>query len=176
MKTKGILISSVIGLAAVGAIAATSLSLGSAAHATGSGGHGMSKMFGGGHHGMGQGGMGGGRGMAHLCGPARSEKVEHAISFVDDFMTFSGPQKQAWDNLAGALRAGDEKVGAACATFKDGKPPQSATGKLGMAESFLTAGLAVVQQVRPAFDRFYDTLNEKQQKSLDDLLSRRHHR
>ncbi len=176
MKTKGILISSAIGLAAVGAVAATSLSLGSAANATGSERHAASGMSGGGHHGWGHGGMRGGRGMAHLCGPARSEKVEHAISFVDNFMTFSGPQKEAWEELAGALRAGDKKVGEACETLKDGKPPQNAMGKMSMAESFLTAGLNVVQQVRPAFDRFYGTLNEKQQKSLDELLSRRHHR
>lgn len=176
MKTKGILISSAIGLAAVGAVAATSLSLVSAANATGSERHAASGMSGGGHHGWGHGGMRGGRGMAHLCGPTRGEKVAQAISFVDNFMNFTGPQQKAWEELAVALRAGDEKVGEACETLTDGKAPHGAMGKLSMAESFLTAGLNVVQQVRPAFDRFYATLNEMQQKALDDLLSRRHHR
>ena len=174
MKIKGILISSAIGLLAVSAVAATTLSLGSAVSAKGAETDAASAMFGGGHHGWRHGGGRGG--MAHFCGPARGKKLEQAISFVDNFMTFTTPQQQAWKELAGALRTGNERVGVACGTLKDGKPPQSATGKLAMAESFLTAGLNVVQQVRPAFDRFYGTLNDKQRKSLDDLLSRRHRR
>lgn len=175
MNTKGILISGAIGLLAVAAIAATTVSLGSGVSAKGAETSTASALFGRGHHGWGHGGGRGGRGLAHLCGPVRGEKVEHAISFVDNFMTFTSPQQQAWEGLAGALRAADDRVGLACEGIKDGKPPQSATAKLAMAERFLSAGLDVVQQVRPAFDRFYGTLSDKQQKSLDDLLSRRRH-
>lgn len=173
MQTKGILISGAIGLVAAAAVAATTLSISSASESEGVKSGAASGMFAGGHHGWRHGGKHGGRGMAHLCGAVRGEKVEHAISFVDNFMSFTTPQQQAWDELADALRAGDKRVGAACATLKDGKPPEGATAKLAMAESFLSAGLEVVQKVRPAFDRFYGTLNDKQRKALDDLLSRR---
>ncbi len=174
MKTKGILISGAIGLVAAAAVAATTLSISGAAGSEGKQMGAASSMFGGGHHGWRHGGRHGGRGVAHLCGMVRGEKVEQAISFVDNFMTFTPPQQQAWDKLAQALRASDDRVGAACATLKDGKAPQGASAKLAMVESFLTAGLDVVRRVRPAFDGFYDTLNDKQRKSLDDLLSRRH--
>ncbi|MDA1099443.1 MAG: Spy/CpxP family protein refolding chaperone [Proteobacteria bacterium] len=174
MNTKSIFISGAVGLVAVAAVVATTLSLGSTVSAKGTEASAASGLFGGDHHGWGHGGGRGGRGMAHLCGPARGEKIAHAISFVDNFLTFTSPQQKAWEELAEALRAGDARIGVACEAFKDGKPPQSATAKLAMAESFLAAGLDVVQQVRPAFDRFYATLNDKQRKSLNDLLSRRH--
>jgi hypothetical protein len=35
-------------------------------------------------------------------------------------------------------------------------------------------GLEVVQEVRPAFDRFYGTLSEDQKQALDQLINRRH--
>lgn len=170
MNTKALLISGAVGLVAIAAVTATTLSIGSATENQGTHVGMASAMFAGGHHG----GRRGGRGMAHLCGMARGEKVEHAISFVENFMSFTGPQQQAWEELAQAVRGGNEKVGEACAELKDGQPPRTAMAKLAMVETFLTTGLDVVQQVRPAFDQFYATLNDKQQKALDDLMSRRH--
>jgi len=166
MSTKGILISGAVGLVAVAAIAATTLSLGAATMAEAAG---AGSMFGR-HHG----GRHGNR-IAMICSPARSEKVEHAISFVENFMNFTTPQQQAWTPLAQALRKGDGHVAKACATLKDGKMPTTASGKFAMMETVLSTGLEIVTEVRPAFDKFYNTLNTKQQKSLDDLLSRRHH-
>ena len=173
MQTKGILISGAIALVATAAVAATTLSISLAAGSQDMKPGAASGMFGGGHVGW-RHGRRGGRGMAHLCGAVRGEKIEHAISFVDNFMSFTMPQQQAWDDLAQTLRAGDKRVGVACAAIKDGKPPKGAMAKLAMAESFLTTGLEVVQKVRPAFDRFHGTLNDKQRKALDDFLSRRH--
>ncbi len=169
MSKLGILISSAIGLVAVAGVAATTLSLGAvtmaAAETTAA-----SSMFGR-HHGW----RHGGNRIARICSPARGEKVEHGIVFVENFMNFTTPQQQAWDGLAQAVRAGNARVDEACATLKDGKMPTSATEKFAMAETVLSAGLDIVMKVRPAFDQFYKTLNSKQQKSLDDLLSRRHH-
>lgn len=173
MKTKGVLISSAVGLMAVTAVAATSLSISAAAETEGARMAPAKAMFGG-HHGWRHGGRHGGGPMTHLCGMARGEKIQRAISFVDNFMSFTPPQQQAWDDLARTLRAGNDRIGTACDTLKDGKAPESAPAKLTMTEDFLTAALDVVRQVRPAFDRFYGTLNAKQRKALDDLLSRRH--
>ena len=170
MSKKGILISSAIGLVAIAAVAATTFSLGAATSAFAETKT-ASSMFAG-HHGW----RHGGKRIAHICSPARSQKIEHGISFVENFMNFTTPQQQAWNGLAQALRAGDGRVEEACSTLKDGEMPKSATAKFAMVETVLSAGLDIVLKVRPAFDKFYDTLNTKQQKSLDDLLSRRHHR
>lgn len=169
MNKTGILISGVICLVAAGAVAATTLSLGSAVGAEAAGMRTASAMLGG------HGGRHGNR-VRHVCSPMRGEKLEQGISFVENFMNFTMPQQQAWEGLAQALRAGEQTVGDACATMKDGLMPVTATEKLALLETVLSAGLDIVVTVRPAFDKFYGTLNEKQQKSLDDLLSRRHHR
>ncbi|MDP6691459.1 MAG: Spy/CpxP family protein refolding chaperone [Alphaproteobacteria bacterium] len=171
MSRKSIWIFSGIGLVALGAVAATTLSLGSvtavADTATAAAG-----FMGGSHHGWRH--RGGGHRIAMVCSTMRREKVEHGIEFVESFMNFTTPQQQAWASLASAVRAGDDSVGKACAGLKDKGKPQSATDKLALAETMLSTGLEVVTKVRPAFDQFYGTLNSKQQKALDNLMSRRH--
>ena len=49
---------------------------------------------------------------------------------------------------------------------------KTATGKFARMETMLTAGLEVVKTVRPAFDKLYATLDEKQQAALDKMISR----
>ena len=169
MNKTGILISGVIGLVAVGAVAATTLSLSSTVGAEVAGMRTASAM---------QGGYGWRHGnrMRHICSAMGGEKLEQGISFVEAFMNLTTPQQQAWEGLAQALRAGEQRVGDACGTMKDGQMPVTATEKLALVETVLSAGLDIVVTMRPAFYKFYGTLNDKQQKSLDDLLSRRHHR
>jgi hypothetical protein len=171
MSKKSIWIFSGIGLVAMAAVAATTLSIGSVA-AVAETASATSGFLSGGHHGWRH--RGGGNRIAMLCGPMRSEKVEHGIEFVESFMNFTTPQQQAWDSLASAIRAGDNSVGKACTDLKNEGKPKSATDKLALAETMLSTGLEVVTKVRPAFDTFYGTLNGKQQKALDNLMSRRH--
>ena len=170
MSKKSIWIFGGIGLVALGAVAATTLSLGSVA-AVAETASATSGFFGGDH---GWRHRGGGHRIAMVCGPMRSEKVAHGIEFVESFMNFTTPQQQAWENLAAAIRAGDNSVGKACTDLKSKGKPQSATDKLALAEALLSTGLDVVVKVRPAFDEFYGTLNSKQQKALDNLMSKRH--
>ncbi len=166
MIKKGIVISGVIGAVAIAIVAATTVSLSSTISAEAAEMRAVTAAFGG-HHGRRH-----GHRLAHMCSDRRSEKVEHAIDFVENFMNFTTPQQQAWSELAQSLRDGDVRVGEACASLKDGKMPITATEKFALLETVLSAGLDIVVKVRPAFDRFYSTLNTKQQKSLDDLLSR----
>ena len=112
-----------------------------------------------------------GRGLHRVCGDARSQKLDGVIGFVEAFFSFNDEQKPAWDALAAALRKGSDAIGRHCATI--GEKPTSAPGKLAVLETALTAGLEVVQEVRPAFDRFYQTLDEDQRAAIDSLVERR---
>ena len=67
---------------------------------------------------------------------------------------------------------GRERVRAACDELDQAEDPMQAPDALARAESLLTAGLEVVREVRPAFDRFYATLSEEQQEALDQLVNR----
>lgn len=119
-----------------------------------------------GHH------RGGRHGMRMICSDRRAEKVEDAIGFAEAFFTFRGEQKVAWDGLAAALREGSATIGKHCEAMKAEGRQKTATGKFARMETMLTAGLEVVKTVRPAFDKLYATLDEKQQAALDKMISR----
>ena len=114
-----------------------------------------------------------GHGARMICSDRRAEKLEDAIGFAEAFFSFNAEQKTAWDGLAGALRSGSDTIGKHCETIKANTGETSATGKLAQVETMLTAGLEVVQKVRPAFDGFYATLDKDQQAALDKLIQRR---
>lgn len=128
-------------------------------------------MFGGGHHGWGRGQRG--HGLMRVCRGVNGERVDYAIGFVENIMEFSPEQQTAWDELATAIRSGQKTVSDACDEVKAEGRPETAPEKLAMVEQALQTGLTTVQQVRPAFDKFYATLSDKQKKALDDLSRHR---
>ena len=174
MNRKIAFISAGVGVVAVAAVAATSLSLSPDLGLHAAEASAASAMFGATPAGWGHGWRGKhGRGMARLCGEDRGEHLDHMISFVENFMSFTPPQRAAWDDLATALRTGSERVGTACGELKGFDRPHGATEKPALAETLLRTGLDVVVEVRPAFDAFYGTLDDKQKKALDELTSHR---
>jgi hypothetical protein len=122
----------------------------------------------GGHHGWRHGG-----GMRHLCGEGRDQRIDGFVELVESFVTFTPEQGEAWQGLVAAVRTSSASIDAACAELAGAGPPRTAADKLGRLETMLAKGLDVVQQVRPAFDTFYATLNDQQKQAIDDLASRR---
>lgn len=118
-------------------------------------------------HGRGHGGM------HRLCGPQRAERLDNAIGFVEAFFSFNDTQKAAWDGLVTAVRDGSDTIGRNCEAMKAEGRETTAPGRLARMETGLSAGLEIVQKVRPAFERFYGTLDEKQQAALDKLIQHR---
>lgn len=121
------------------------------------------------HRGWGQ---GRGRGFARICSDQRSERLENAIEFADAFLKLEAGQTEAWTKLTASLRAGSARVGKACDTLKTEGWPDKAPGKLAAVETVMTAGLDIVKEVRPSFDAFYATLDDKQKAAIDGLLDR----
>ncbi len=130
--------------------------------------------FGGGH----QSWSGGrhGRGLAHLCGPCRDAHMEDAIGTIEDFVAFTPPQDAAWSELTQAVRASSATIEEACQEMTGAEGPGSAPARLARFATMVGAGLEVLNRVRPPFDAFYQTLDEKQQKRLDKLFDRAHRR
>jgi|GEM_PF-1030191 len=177
MGLKTAVIAGCAGLVAVGMVAATTLSLGNqdgaiAAEAATAGFAGFHNGF----HKAGWGRHGRRGGLAMMCSEARGERVEEMIAFVENFMAFTPEQRTAWDELAGAVRDGNTEFDQACDQVKDLRDEEAAPARLELVEAFMSTGLDVMRRVRPAFDRFYGTLNETQQKALDDLMRHRRHR
>lgn len=117
-----------------------------------------------------------GRGFGRICSEQRGERLENAIEFADAFLKLEAGQTDAWNKLTTSLRAGSTRVGQACETLKADGWPDKAPEKLAAVETVMTAGLDIVKEVRPSFDAFYATLDDKQKAALDGLLDRHRRR
>jgi hypothetical protein len=153
------------GLGALGAAAIAQVHGGGPAgfHLARDGGHGW--------HGRG----GGPRHLARLCDEERrSDWIEAGIERVEEAIELTSEQETAWGQLTGTVRSAGERVDQACAEAREAGRPQTASDRLARAEIMLSTGLAVVQEVRPAFDSFYATLDDEQKATIDGLMGRGH--
>ncbi len=107
-----------------------------------------------------------------FCGPEREERLGRLVEMVEGFANFSPEQEPAWQQLRDAVRSASTKLEPACAAMRDardGTPPE----RLASMETMLSAGLEAVREVRPKFDAFYATLNDKQKRAIDRLIEGR---
>jgi hypothetical protein len=113
-----------------------------------------------------------GRGHQMICSDVRDDKIDQAVEFVESFVDFTPPQAEAWAKLTTAVRSGSARVGQACQDETLTKRPESSAAKLGRAEKLLTIGLDIIKEVRPAYDEFYATLDDRQKKAVDQMFRR----
>lgn len=118
-------------------------------------------------------GHGHGRGIARICGDQRDERLGDALEFADAFLRIEPNQTEAWSRLTAALKSGSARVGEACRSLETDGWPAQAPEKLATLETVMAAGLDIVREVRPAFDQFYATLDDRQKEALDGLFDRR---
>ena len=123
---------------------------------------------GGWHHGRGH-----ARGMAMICSERRDQRIEHGLAFVEGFVNFTPEQTTAWSELTDVVRAGSASIGEKCEELEKTGMPESAPDRLQRFETLASTGLGILQRIRPAFERFYATLSDKQKKAVDDLISHR---
>jgi hypothetical protein len=115
-------------------------------------------------------------GMNRLCSPRRAQRIERMIAFAESFMDLTPPQQQAFDDLTLAVRDANSRMDQLCDEHRKADDAAKLSARLARFEAFLSAGLKSVQEVRPHFDKFYTTLDAKQQKALDDMFKHREHR
>jgi hypothetical protein len=113
------------------------------------------------------------RGFEAICSERRNQGIEHGLAFVEGFVNFTPEQTTAWNELGAAIRAGSASVGEKCTELRAAGEPRTAPERLARFEAMATTGLDILKRVRPAFDRFYATLSEKQKKALDGLIEHR---
>lgn len=118
-------------------------------------------------------GRGSRHGFARWCSDKRTERLERMIGFGEAFFKFDGGQKTAWQGLTATLREASNDIGQRCEVAKNRERAKTPTERFARVEERLTAHLAVVQKVRPAFDRFYGTLDDTQKAALDDFMKHR---
>lgn len=112
---------------------------------------------------------------AMFCAPDRNERLDRVVEMVEGFANFSPEQEPAWQALRTAVRDASAKLQPACDAMRDsrdGTPPERLAG----VETALSAGLDAMREVRPKFDAFYSTLNDKQKRAIERLVEGRGHR
>jgi hypothetical protein len=113
------------------------------------------------------------RGFQAICSERRNQGIEHGLAFVEGFVNFTAEQTAAWNELGEAIRAGSASIGEKCKELQAAGEPRTAPERLARFEAMATTGLGILKRIRPAFDRFYATLSDKQKKALDGLISHR---
>ena len=110
---------------------------------------------------------------SHLCSEHRDKRIGRAVSFVEAFVDFTPEQDQAWDRLTATVRQSSAAIGESCSQLTDGDGPTGLPQRLARLETMMTVGLEVIHTIRPAFDTFYATLDERQKQAIDQLMSHR---
>jgi hypothetical protein len=103
-----------------------------------------------------------------------TQQAERLLGFVEGFMTFTPEQQSAWTALSDILREQSRQLQQPENTTgqpenQDGNPT-SASARLARLEQMMSSALTTLQQIRPAFEQFYATLDEKQQRAFDELV------
>jgi hypothetical protein len=125
-------------------------------------------------HGPRAGMMGGPLGMfAMLCQPHGDARIAGVIAYGEKRLEITPDQMATWGKLSTALSAAGTRVAESCEKAKAEGRPENSTERLAFLETRMSEGLAIVQDVRPAYDAFYATLSEAQQKTLEDMLTHR---
>jgi hypothetical protein len=100
-------------------------------------------------------------------------QMERHVDLIEGLMTFTPEQETAWKELKETMTSGRATLKESCEARKEGDRPKTVIERLNRFEDAMATRLAVMRSFKPAFEKFYGTLSEKQQKSIDDLLTRR---
>jgi len=112
------------------------------------------------------------RGGGDRCERAGRGMARH-VDLIEGLMTFTPEQETAWKELKETMKSGRETLQKSCEARKEEDRPKTALERLNRFESAMATRLSVMQSFKPAFEKFYGTLSEKQQKTIDDLLTRK---
>jgi hypothetical protein len=130
--------------------------------------HGFHKARG---EGPGWGHRGGPRG--DRCDRRAGGHMDRKLGLIEDLMDLSKEQQTALGNLKDTIKKSRESLKESCEARKDEGRPKTAIEGMDRFENAMTTRLEAMRTVKPAFQKFYDTLSDKQKKAVDDLFTRR---
>lgn len=114
---------------------------------------------------MGPGMMGGG----NLCSPRAAGMAEWQASRIESAIKLTDAQRDALKKLTEASAKAAEAMKAACPA----DAPSKAVDRMAVMEKRAEASLQAIKTVRPAFEAFYNSLDDQQKTRLDQVGPRR---
>lgn len=109
-----------------------------------------------------------------FCRPQMARRMNDRITAFESFARFEGEQQEAWTALRDTLTGAQPRIEEICGDLRDLRTGNSVE-KLTTVEEALGQAAAIAADLRPAYARFYGTLDETQQDVLDDLFTMRGH-
>ncbi|NJL86952.1 MAG: hypothetical protein HC886_14855 [Leptolyngbyaceae cyanobacterium SM1_1_3] len=107
-----------------------------------------------------------------LCSDRRDDYIETGARFVelqlDLALSQTGLLNQAKETLQGSSAIAFDQF---CADLANAAGSQTAPDRLALYQDLAASSAEVFQQVRPAFNRFYQSLSAQQQQELDQMLN-----
>ena len=107
------------------------------------------------------------------CGSHAGARFERQINVIEGLMEFTPAQQTAWTDLKTAMKSGQETIKKSCEARKEEGKPKTAIERFDRFEDAMATRLSVMRSVKPAFEKFYGTLTEKQQKAVDQMYTRK---
>ena len=110
-------------------------------------------------------------GRRRLCEPRSVGLTQWRVTWVERVVKPVNAQKAALDELTAASAKAIGMFASACP--KRAPRLQTSVAQLDMMEKRIEAALQAVKTVRPAFEKFYAALDDKQRERLDELGPKR---
>ncbi|MEM9683028.1 MAG: Spy/CpxP family protein refolding chaperone [Pseudomonadota bacterium] len=107
------------------------------------------------------------------CGSRAEARFERRVNLIEGLMEFTPAQQTAWTDLKTTMKSGQETIKKSCEARKEAGKPKTAIERFDRYEDAMATRLSVMRSVKPAFEKFYGTLTEKQQKAVDEMYTRK---
>ncbi|NOX43688.1 MAG: Spy/CpxP family protein refolding chaperone [Gammaproteobacteria bacterium] len=117
--------------------------------------------------------------MQHIksyCKEDGKQKLQHMVSYIEDRFELSDTQTQEWNKVVNALYSEENTIKVICDKILTKENHETTPARMELMETVVLTGLEAMQRVRPTVEVFYSSLDDKQKRTLDDLLSHRNHR
>jgi len=109
------------------------------------------------------------------CKEGGHKKLKYMTDYIEDRFEFSEDQSEQWSKVVDALYSEETTIQIICDKMLTKENHETTPARLELMETVTLTGLEAMQRIRPVISDFYFSLNDKQKRTLDDLLSHKKH-
>ena len=108
--------------------------------------------------------------VATACSRGSEDHIAEAAKFIGLVLELNATQAAAWDHVTQELELGLAGLRDACEGLANNSDDLAMPERLVYLESTMAAGAETLRAMRPAFETFYETLDDSQRQRLDAMF------
>lgn len=118
--------------------------------------------------------MGKGHGFDRMCNPDHEARQAGMLAYAEKKLGITDAQRDAWNGVVAAVKAGGDAMAKACAAAKPADPnaPQTLPQRLDVMQSFATLRAEQAAKAIPAVKALYEKLTPEQKTIADSFFNR----